>query len=174
MIESQRHQQQPQEVPVTSDSLRRLQLALEAQITAAGASGVSLWNGRSGNVSMVASDVITALGYTPAAGGGSGYMPISINDLPTADPSEPLLRWELTAGMEFVGGEASAGVAATSSSALRIRKNGSANGTITFTGSTGVVSFTSLVYAPGDLFEIYPPATVDATLDQVSITLETT
>jgi hypothetical protein len=168
-----KHQTQPQEIPVTSDSLRRLQLALEAQIVAAGAGGVLMFNGRTGNVVLSSADVTGALGYTPS-GGGYGYMPISVVDLPLADASEPLLRLLLTDGLTFVDGTGSAGVAATSPSALRVRKNGAANGTVTFTGTTGVVAITNLVYAPGDLFELYPPATLDATLDQVSITLRTT
>lgn len=167
---AQRHQEQPKEVPVTSDALRRLQLALEAQIVAAGAAGVSLWNGRSGSVTMVAGDITTALGYTPAAE-GTGFMPISIVDLPLADSAEPLLRWKLTDGMTFTGGSVNAAIAATGSPSIRIRKNGSANGTIT---SAGVVTFTDPVYAPGDIFELYPPSATDATWDQVAITLETT
>ena len=169
-----RHQQQPKQIEVTSDALRRLQLALEAQIVAAGAAGVSTFNGRSGSVSLVPADVTAALGFLPVPPPANGYLPISIVDLPLADPTEPLLRWELTAGMQFVDGDATAGIAASASSALRVRKNGSANGTITFTGTTGVVSITNLVYAPGDLFELYPPTSIDATLDQVSITLRTT
>jgi hypothetical protein len=165
-----RHETQPTELPVTSDALRRLQLALEAQIVAAGAAGVLLFNGRSGNVSLVAGDVTTALGYTPAAV-GTGFMPISIIDLPLADPTKPLLRWDLVDGMTFTTGTVSSGIAATGSSSLRIRKNGAANGTIS---SAGVVSFTNAVYAPGDIFEIYPPSSTDATWDQVAITLETT
>lgn len=168
-----KHQDQPVLVPVTSDSLRRLQLALEAQIVAAGAAGVSLFNGRSGSVSLTAGDVTTALGFTPEAA-SDGYLPISIVDLPLADPTEPLLRLKLTGGVTFIDGVGSSGIAATAPSALRIRKNGAANGTVTFTGTAGVVAITNLVYAPGDLFELYPPASLDATLDQVSITLRTT
>lgn len=82
MIEAQRHQQQPTEVPVTSDSLRRLQQALEAQIVAAGAAGVLQFNGRSGNVSLSSADVTGALGYAPAdtdifTGAASGLVPAS-------------------------------------------------------------------------------------------------
>ncbi len=168
-----RHQIQPVEKVVTSDGLNRLQQALEAQIVAAGAAGVTTFNSRSGFVSLLSADVTAALGYTPAPA-TTGYLPVSIVDLPLADPTEPLLRILLTDGLTFTGGSGNAGIAATASSALRIRKNGAANGTVTFTGTTGVVAFTNLVYAPGDVFEIYPPASLDATLDQVSITLETT
>lgn len=160
-----RHQQQPTTTPVTADGLRRLQLALEAGIVDAGGAGVTQFNGRSGSVLLNETDILDAL--------GPGSMPISIIGLPDADPSEPLLRFVLTEGMEFTGGSATAGIAATSPSALRFRKNGVANGTAAYTGTTGVVAVTA-AYADGDLFELYPPATIDPTLDQVSITLRTT
>jgi hypothetical protein len=169
-VTTQRHQTTPERTVVTADGMRRLQLALEAQIVAAGAAGVTTFNGRSGVVVLLSSDVVTALGYTPASS-GTGFMPISIVDLPLADPAEPLLRWLLVDGMEFTGGSVDTGIAATGSVDLRIRKNGAANGTIS---SAGVVTFTNPVYAAGDVFEIYPPAAADATWDQVAITLETT
>lgn len=65
-----RHEAQPATVPVTADGLRRLQLALEAQIAAAGASGVLTFNNRSGAVSLLASDVNTALGFSFAGKAG--------------------------------------------------------------------------------------------------------
>ncbi len=107
-------------------------------------------------------------------GGGvvSGFLPISIVDLPLASTSEPLLRWRFDSAVTLAGSSADAGIAATSPSALRVRINGAANGTVTFTGTAGVFSLTSGAYGAGDLFELYPPTTVDATLDQVSITFD--
>lgn len=101
-----------------------------------------------------------------------------IIDLPLADPAEPLFEFLVPAGgivFTGVGNHVSAGVAATGASSLRIRKNGSANGTISFGagGTTGTASFTDSNYAEGDLFSLYPPAVVDATLDRVRITLGT-
>lgn len=61
-----KHQVQPSTVPVTSDGLRRNQIALEAQIVAAGASGVTTFNTRSGAVVLVLEDVRQALGVTYA------------------------------------------------------------------------------------------------------------
>ena len=174
MAVPKRHQTTPAGIVTTSDGLRRLQLGLEAQIVAANGGGVNSFNGRVGAVTLVPGDINAALGYTPGPPTANGYMPISIVDLPLADPAEPLIRMILTGGMTFVDGVASAAIAATASSALRIRKNGAANGTITFTGTTGVVSITNLVYAAGDLFELYPPTSIDTTLDRVSITLRTT
>jgi hypothetical protein len=162
---SLKHPIQPVAVPLSYDALRRLQLELEAMIAAAGAAGVTLFNGRSGSVALTEADVLDVL--------GPGHMPISIVGLPEADAAEPLLRFILTEGMDFVGGTGTAGIAATSPSVLRFRKNGVANGTATFTGTAGAIAITD-PYADGDLFELYPPAVIDATLDQVSITLETT
>lgn len=166
---SQKHPVQPVATPISSDALRRLQLALEAMIVAAGASGVLLFNGRSGSVTLVDTDILSALGYTPAEE-LPGHIPISIVDLPEADPAEPLVRWRVPA-MTIEVEEADAGVAATSPSALRFRKNSVDQGTLTFTGTSGVASFSTIVYADGDLMEIYPPSSIDATLDRVSVTL---
>lgn len=181
-----RHEIQPQQPAVTSDGLRRLQLALEAQIVAAGAAGVTTFNSRSGAVTFVLADFLAAAGIATLTGqggkslvvdaGGStfvlvtGYLPVSIVDLPLADPAEPLFRWRLPVAVTISGSSADANVAATSPSALRIRKNGLANGTVTFTGTSGVFVITSGAYGAGDLFELYPPTSIDATLDQVSIT----
>lgn len=158
-----KHQTQPTPLVVTSDGQRRLQLALEAQIVAAGAAGVLLFNGRSGSVTFTSGDLLNAT---------QAYMPISIVDLPTATPAKPLLRWYFTAAVTFVGGIANAAIGASSTSVLRVFKDGVANGTVSFTGTTGTVAITTLAYPAGSLFELYPPTTIDATLDRVSITLE--
>ena len=60
------HQDQPSTAPVTSDGLRRNQLALEALIAAAAAAGVTSFNTRSGVVTLVLEDVRQALGVTYA------------------------------------------------------------------------------------------------------------
>jgi hypothetical protein len=186
-----RHETIPEHLPVTPDGLRRLQLAIEAQIVAAGASGVTTFNTRSGIVVLLSGDVTTALGYTPVnpallgsaaysdttdfePSGQPGYLPVSIVDLPLADAAEPLFRWKLPVALTFTGGIADAAAGATGSPALPIKKNGAANGNVSFAGTTGTVSFTSGSYGAGDIFELYPPASTDATLDRVSITFTTT
>ena len=65
-----RHQLPPETAPVTSDGLRRNQLALEALIAAAGAAGVLTFNSRAGAVTLLTADVITALGFTLAGNPG--------------------------------------------------------------------------------------------------------
>lgn len=66
MSSATRHQIQPETAEVTSDGLRRNQLALEALIEAAGASGVLTFNTRSGVVTLLLEDVRAALGVTYA------------------------------------------------------------------------------------------------------------
>lgn len=107
--------------------------------------------------------------------GEPGALIINVNDLPSATASEPLFEFEVpTGGIVFSGdNQITAGIAATSSSALRLFKNGSANGTVTFTGTSGAASFSDSTYAAGDLFGLYPPASLDATLDRLRITLGT-
>lgn len=65
-----KHQTPPTTAPVTSDGLRRNQLALEELIEAAGAAGVLTFNTRSGAVVLLTADVITALGFTLAGNPG--------------------------------------------------------------------------------------------------------
>lgn len=114
-------------------------------------------------------------GAPPAAPDEPGALSININGMVDADPSEPLFEFEAPlGGLTFSGADyISAGIAATAPSALRIRKNGSANGTITFTGTAGVAAFSDSTYLAGDLFGLYPPTSIDATLDQLRITLGT-
>jgi hypothetical protein len=105
-----------------------------------------------------------------------GWLALDVNDLLTVtDTTKPLYEFEVgDSGLVFNGSDhITAGVAATASSALRLFKNGAANGTITFTGSSGLAAFTSGTYAAGDLFGLYPPVTLDATLDRLRITLGT-
>ncbi len=183
-----RHERVPKEIPVTSDGLYRVQNTLQAQIVAAGAAGVNTFNTRSGAVTFILADFLAALGLANLTGqagkalkvqagesnfelvASTGFLPVSIVDLPLATSAEPLFRWRLTTAVVFTGGTADAAIAATAVSALLIKKNGAANGTVSFTGTTGTVSFTSGSYGAGDLFELYPPASIDATLDRVSIT----
>lgn len=112
----------------------------------------------------------------PVPASNPGAFILNINDLPSAVPADPLFEFEVPAGglvFTGVGNELSAGVAATSPSALRYFKNGVANGTLTFTGTAGVSSFSDSTYAAGDLFSLYPPLSIDATLDRLRITLGT-
>ena len=76
-----KHQTQPGTVPVTSDGLRRNQLALEAMIVAAGAAGVLSFNTRSGTVTLTLEDVRAALGLTYA---GNALKVLRVNAAQTA------------------------------------------------------------------------------------------
>jgi hypothetical protein len=116
-------------------------------------------------------------GTAPAPTGEPHTLMISIIDLPLANPAEPLLRWRIRRNLTFNGsgpGSADATVGTASPpSTLRLRKNGASAGTIAFTGTTGVISWTNPSFTIGDLFELYPPLSIDAALDDVSITFET-
>lgn len=111
-----RHQTQPSSNVVTSDALRRSQLATEALIEAAGASGVTTFNGRYGAVSLLDSDVDNAIGATggttnfyrqdgtwaaPGGGGGGGGYSISTK---TAAYSETATSGEVIALLDLAAG----------------------------------------------------------------------
>lgn len=114
-------------------------------------------------------------GAPPAPVPDPGALVMNINGMPSAVPADPLYEFEVpTGGIIFSGVDfITAGIAATAPSALRLFKNGAANGTITFTGAAGAASFSDSTYAAGDLFGLYPPLSIDATLDQLRITLGT-
>lgn len=110
-----------------------------------------------------------------AGASGPRTLMLSIVDLPLADTAEPLYRFRISPAMNFTAsgsGTADAEIAATSPASLRLYKNGAANGTIDYVGATGTINLTDPSYAEGDLFELYPPASTDATLDQLSITFQ--
>ena len=78
----------------------------------------------------------------------------------------------LPAGL--TGSIVKAGVAATASAALSVRKNGSQFGTATFAaaGTTATLAVASATtFAAGDLLSIVAPASADATLADIAITL---
>ncbi len=91
--------------------------------------------------------------------------------------SELVLRLEVPRAFTIpsggTGSQASARVASTGNVAFDLLKNGVSFGTVTFnvsaTGSFTVASATS--FAAGDVLTITAPATADATLEDISITL---
>lgn len=105
-----------------------------------------------------------------------GFLSIKVEDLASADPAVPLAEFEVPPGFTIVfnGNDAiTARVAATGSTVFPIKKNGAANGNITITGSSGTATFSDSTYEAGTLFSLYPPASADATLDGVRISLGT-
>lgn len=99
-----------------------------------------------------------------------GSLNLWIVDLPLADALVPLWRAEFTDEYIFANtGAVDAKVAATGSPTLPLFKDGLANGSVS---AAGVISFSDSTYPVGSVFEIYPPATPDATWDQVSVTLD--
>jgi hypothetical protein len=78
--------------------------------------------------------------------------------------------------INFAGAYGYAGVTATVTSALTVKKNGTTVGTITFTAATAAATFvttggTTVSYVAGDRLEIIAPATQDATLANISLTI---
>lgn len=92
--------------------------------------------------------------------------------------SQILLRVKLARGVTFPASAtlslASASANATASTTFTLKKNGSAFATVNFATSASVGTWTQAsdaVFAAGDLLEIDGPATADATLADVGITL---
>jgi hypothetical protein len=110
--------------------------------------------------------------------GGQRSLDISIVNLPGSSAADPLIRFRLREQWVVAAGAsvADSGVPAVASSVFRIRKDGVQVGTVTFAagGSTGTIAFTDSTFPAGSLFELYPPSTIDAALDRVSITLAVT
>ena len=77
----------------------------------------------------------------------------------------------------LTGSIAKSGTAATGSTIFTLKKNGTQIGTMTFaaSGSTATFSFASAVsVAIGDIIDMVAPATQDATLSDISVTLVAT
>lgn len=100
---------------------------------------------------------------------------VSITDgLPTAHPAAPLLRYRVEQNWTLGVAIGDAAIAATGTAVFPVKKNGVANGNISFTGTVATDAITSHIYLVGSLFELYPPATADATLDNISISIPLT
>lgn len=93
--------------------------------------------------------------------------------------TQRILRYHAAIAMSLpsAGNKASASAASTGTAVFTIKQNGSSIGTVTFTASaTGVVSITSgpVAIAIDDIIDIFGPASADATLADITITLATT
>jgi hypothetical protein len=135
----------------------------------------------------------SAHGLLPKLGGGTtnflradGAWASTPYDLALFAPGVPtvsalIMRFLFNRSVSFpsglTGSVASAGTAATASTVFNLAKNGSAIGTLTFAaaGTTGSFSFASAVsVASGDVLTVTAPATPDATLANISVTLTAT
>ncbi len=93
--------------------------------------------------------------------------------------TQRILRYHVAIAMTWPssGSKASASAASTGTPVFTVKQNGSSIGTITFTTSaTGVVAVTGgpLTFAVDDVIDIFGPASPDATLADIAITLATT
>jgi hypothetical protein len=81
--------------------------------------------------------------------------------------------FSLPAGL--TGSSGYAGTTATGSATINIRKNGSNQGTVVFAAGTATPTFalaSALSFAAGDRLELVGPASADATLADISVTLK--
>ena len=91
--------------------------------------------------------------------------------------SEIVLRTAFVESVDFAsavaGSVATAETAATASTVFTLKKNGTAFGDVTFTGSTGAFTAASATsFVSGDVLSVHAPASPDATLADISITLK--
>jgi hypothetical protein len=76
--------------------------------------------------------------------------------------------------VDLAGSQGTAGVAATAETDLDVQRNGTSIGTIRFAASASTAVFiaaSETVLEPGDLLEVFAPASPDATLADIAITL---
>lgn len=112
----------------------------------------------------------------PTINPASRTLSVYIADLAAAVTTEPLLRVLLTDDWTMTGGAAKADADATAEAVFPIKEDGVQIGAVTFAAAatTGTVAFSDSTVASGALFDLFPPAVTDATLDNVSITLTLT
>ena len=130
--------------------------------------------------------VITAISRTSSsttctwtqAGGSSGSVDVAVFTAGTNTNSQKLLRIALTRQITFPASatlsQATASANATGSTVYTLTKNGVSFATVTFSGGSATGTWTqasSTTFAAGDVLEIDGPATADATLADVGITL---
>lgn len=112
------------------------------------------------------------------SGGSGGSVDIAVFTAGTNTNSQKLLRIALTRQITFPASatlsQATASANATGSTVYTLTKNGVSFATVTFSGGSATGTWTqasSTTFAAGDVLEIDGPATADATLADVGITL---
>jgi hypothetical protein len=136
---------------------------------AAGASQLLHTTGSTGGLVAVA----------PAAQtGGAAPVDIAVYFPGQPDAAERLLKLEVARGFtlpaDLAGSLGHADTAATAEAVCTILKNGASVGSVTFAAAGQDAAFTltgGLALAPGDRLELVAPATQDATLAGIALTL---
>jgi hypothetical protein len=146
-----------------------------------------------------AATTFVALTDAPASYSGSGGYAVQVNSGATAlvfaakpfdvavfapgvgTNAQKLARFAMARAVSFpsgaAGSQATASANATASTTFTLKKNGTSFGTVVFAlgGASGAFTITTTTsFAAGDLLEIDGPATADATLADVGITLSGT
>ncbi len=125
-------------------------------------------------------DPISAPAYWDIFTVGGSVYDVTIWDSGRPAASELLARFDMprtvSFGTNFNGSVASAGTAATASSAYTIEKNGASVGAITFGAgaTTGAFSGAAVTFNAGDVLTLIAPSSRDATLANVAITFSGT
>jgi Collagen triple helix repeat (20 copies) len=128
-------------------------------------------------VTAKAGNVVTLLNPTSSAGGGLPY-DIALYAAGKPAASALALRFAFDRAISFsinlAGSIASAGTAATASTNFALTKNGTSIGTLTFAAGSATGTFsvgTAPNFASGDVLTVTAPSTQDATLADLSVTL---
>jgi hypothetical protein len=148
--------------------------------------GTALLSIACGTTSLTLIPGASGLFYTDGTANGLARVSGSAQDIPAFFRGVPgssalVLRFvatrALTIPADAVGSQASAGTAATASATFTVSKNGSAVGSIAWSASGTVGAFTmasAVALAAGDVLTITAPASADATLADIAITLAAT
>lgn len=149
--------------------------AIRGGVTVPTAGGLAL----SGDALSVDTTSIATKAYADGLVANLPYdLALYVEGLTTA--SESLLRFTAPRAFSLAAGasgQATAGTAATGSTVLALAKNGSSIGTVTWAaaGTVATISITSTTaFAVGDVLTVTGPATPDATLAGLSVTLAAT
>jgi hypothetical protein len=151
------------------------------QVTGGGGASVDVADGEQLLLHSDATDVKSYGGGSSGGGGGSSladyglYLP----GVPVASQvlSRLLFAQAVDTSVNLAGSLAVSGVAATASTDFDLQKNGASIGTLNFAigATTGTFTVASgQNFAIGDTFEVVAPAAPDATLADITITLQGT
>lgn len=111
---------------------------------------------------------------------GSRSVPYDLTFYLSGKPAEAEILYRHIAARNFIilvnmaGSVAKADVAATAETVISCKKNGTQFGTITFAAASSVGTFAAAsqtVFAAGDVLSLHAPATQDATLRDLMLTL---
>jgi len=151
-------------------------------VSIGGAAFVSNINGNTGNTPTTSPAPASDANWTVLfLGSGADYADYLLSAPGVVGNSEKLFVVAIARTVVFPAGvsgsEAVVGTAPTADAVFSLQKNGVQFGTVTFAASATAGTFSvasDTTFAPGDVLSVIGPATADATLADVSITLRGT